>query len=594
MPLNPLHFLRSIRQRASVPGHTGHEVVRLTQLQRRLCLYLRALWAEDFPLRPMSSAYTGQRTGQRPYFDQKAIFLPDVHTGLHGLAFYRAAAAHCAAHLVHRQQLFDARALKPLQVVLIGLIEDARVEALAIRRFPGLKALWKQFHHATPQQGKTAGDYLDRLARALLDEDYADPDPWIAQGRSLFAAAQGQLDSNRIAWDIGIALAHSFTAKRIRFKPRHGVLAAHYRDDNHGCWEFPETKDRWRLALSYDTPDQVIQADREMGGDVVQQVIDQSISSDPRHDEGGGNLARRTSSAIPFLYPEWDYRVQREFPAWTTVFEKLARRGAPESIDEIAIEHRHIIQQMRYLLDAMHPQGVMRLRKLEDGDEVDHNAALDSLTDLRAGLEPSLRIMMRNTRKSRDLAVMVLLDLSQSTNNPVSGHEHTVLDLTRAATVLLAEAIEKVGDPFAIHGFCSNGRHDISYYRIKDFGLPYDETAKAQLAGMIGQLSTRMGPAIRHAATLLKQQLSKRKLLLVVTDGEPADIDERDAHYLRADTKRAVDKARSSGIIPYCISLDPCADQYVARIFGQRNYMVVDHVERLPERLPMLYAAITR
>jgi len=190
--------------------------------------------------------------------------------------------------------------------------------------------------------------------------------------------------------------------------------------------------------------------------------------------------------------------------------------------------------------------------------------------------------------------VMALLDLSQSTNNLVAGHGHTVLDLTRQATVLLAEAIQRVGDPFAIHGFCSNGRHDVAYYRFKDFGQAYDESAKARLAGMGGQLSTRMGTAIRHATRHLKHQQPIKKLLLVITDGEPADIDVYDPKYLRFDTKKAVEDARSSGIIPYCISLDPCADAYVSRIFGLRNYMVVDHVERMPERLPLLYAAITR
>jgi nitric oxide reductase activation protein len=158
----------------------------------------------------------------------------------------------------------------------------------------------------------------------------------------------------------------------------------------------------------------------------------------------------------------------------------------------------------------------------------------------------------------------------------------------------LADAIQKVGDPFAIHGFCSDGRHDVNYWRFKDFDQPYDDLAKARLAGMQGQLSTRMGTAIRHATAALKAQRSSKKLLLVITDGEPADVDVRDPQYLRHDTKKAVEAAARNGVSTYCMSLDPRADQYVSRIFGERHYLVVDKVERLPEKLPVLYAGLTR
>jgi len=149
-------------------------------------------------------------------------------------------------------------------------------------------------------------------------------------------------------------------------------------------------------------------------------------------------------------------------------------------------------------------------------------------------------------------------------------------------------------NPFAIHGFCSDGRHDVEYYRFKDFDQPYNEVPKMRLAGMAGQLSTRMGAAVRHASYSLKQQRAAKKLLLVITDGEPEDVDVRDPQYLRFDTRKAVEEAGRSGILTYCMSLDPRADQYVSRIFGMRNCMVVDHVMRLPEKLPLLYASLTR
>jgi len=490
-------------------------------------------------------------------------------------------------------------------MAVISVIEDARVEALSIRRFPGLKPLWAAFHTITPEQGASAGDYLNRLARALLDESYADDDAWIVRGRELFAEAVDRLDSNQTSWDIGVQLAHALQQMKLGFSPRTDVLTAPYRDDNRYFWEFEEFDLEKQLSAGFEKPKQVRkyvsvmemvnELDCELAGDDAGEVwmLDTPFWLD---QEGCtiNELEGREPIAEPYHYSEWDYQIQLERPSWVTVQEKRSGRGELEVIDEIVGRNKQLISRMKYLLDAMQPQGVQRIRKLEDGDELDINAAIMALTDIRMGNQPDPRVMMRSVRKTRDISVLVLLDLSESTNDKVAGKDYSVLDLTREACVLLADAIDKVGDPFAIHGFCSDGRHDVEYYRFKDFDHPYDEQPKARLAGMKGQLSTRMGAAIRHAAHYLRLQRSSKKLLIVLTDGEPADIDVRDPQYLRFDTKKSVEEAEKSGILTYCMSLDPRADAYVSRIFGQRNYMVVDHVERLPEKLPMLYAGLTR
>lgn len=582
-------------------------------VQRRINMYLRALWARDFFMRPTSGDFE-TREGYKPYIEGYLLHLPDAYDdfeGVNGVEMYRAAAAHCAAHLVSTQTPISAEGLNPLQMAIISVIEDARVEALAIRRFPGLKQLWGKLHTATPAQTATVGDYLNRLARALLDESYLDNDPWIAQGRVLFAGAQARLDSNLVSWDIGVTLAHSIKGKGLNFNARSDVLAAPYRDDNRYFWEFEEFDFNKSMSAGYETVQQVRkyvsvmemanEIDCELAGDDAQEIWVLGSELYPYEnigDESGGKsyneMEGKEPVSDPFHYAEWDYQIQLERPSWATVLEKRPKAGELQVIDDIAAKHKRIISQMKFLLDAMQPQGVTRIRKLEDGDEIDINAALASLVDLRMGIQPDPRIMMRSVRKIRDISVMVLLDLSESTNEKVAGQDHTVLDLTRQATVLLADAINKIGDPFAIHGFCSDGRHDVEYYRFKDFDQPYNELPKARLAGMTGQLSTRMGAAMRHATHHLKHQRSAKKLLLVITDGEPADVDIRDPQYLRYDAKKAVEEAGRSGIVTYCMTLDPRADQYVSRIFGAKNYMVVDQVERLPEKLPLLYAGLTR
>lgn len=213
---------------------------------------------------------------------------------------------------------------------------------------------------------------------------------------------------------------------------------------------------------------------------------------------------------------------------------------------------------------------------------------------LRIGLQPDARITMRTDIDRRSLSVLILLDLSASTNDEVRGSGRTILDLTREATARLAIAIAGIGDPFAIHGFQSDGRHDVRYVRIKEFDQPFDAGARGRLAGIEGGLSTRMGAAIRHAGAHLARRGETRRLLLVVTDGEPADIDERDPRHLRMDARKAVEDLRRIGVRTHCLTLDPQADRYVASIFGARGYTILERVARLPEALPDLFAALTR
>ena len=591
----------------------------LVDVQRRINMYLRALWARDFFMRPTSGDFE-TREGYRPYIEDYLLHLPDAFDDfapeegqepVPGLELYRATAAHCAAHVVETRVPISAEALNPMQMAVISVVEDARVEALSIRRFPGLKQLWSQFHTATPARNSTAGDYLNRLARALLDESYRDDDAWVNEGRMLFAAAQDKLDTNVTSWEIGVQLAHGLTQKKIPFNPRTDLLDAPYRDDNRYFWEFEEFDFNKAAGAGYESIKQVRkyvnvmemanEIDVETAGDDAEEIWVLSTELFPYEDigaESGGKsyneMEGKEPLSDPFHYSEWDYQIQLERPAWATVMEKRAKSGDIQLINDITAQYKREIHRMKFLLDAMQPQGVQRVRKLEDGDEIDINAAIASFIDIRLGNQPDPRIMMRSIRKTRDFSILVLLDLSESTNDLVQDQDYSVLDLTRRACVLLSDAISKVGDPFAIHGFCSDGRHDVEYYRFKDFDQHWDDEPKSKLAGMTGQLSTRMGTAIRHAGHHLKLQRSAKKLLIVITDGEPADVDVRDPQYLRMDTKKAVEDVAKHGVITYCMSLDPRADNYVSRIFGQKNYMVVDHVERLPEKLPLLYAGLTR
>ena len=250
-------------------------------------------------------------------------------------------------------------------------------------------------------------------------------------------------------------------------------------------------------------------------------------------------------------------------------------------------------RQLEKLLDLLKPQNRVRTRYQEEGSELDLDVALRSLIDWRAGAQPDPRILMSHRTDGRSIAVMVLLDLSQSLNDDVPGTGQTRLALSQQAVALLAWAIDRLGDPFALAGFHSNTRHDVRYQHIKGFGEPWADASKARLAALQAGYSTRMGAALRHAAHYLGAQTADKKLLLVLTDGRPSDVDVADDQALIHDTRQAVQELAQKGMHTHCISLDPQADAYVHDIFGT-HATVVDRVEQLPERLTRLFLGLTR
>ncbi|ACI97691.1 nitric oxide reductase activation protein NorD [Rhodospirillum centenum] len=577
--------------------------------QRRLGAFLRALWGRDFRLRPAAS----DQPGFRPFVDAGALHLPDAVDaagGLGGLDVLRAMAAHMAAHLLYRRRPLPVDGSAPAARFLIGLVEDARVEREALIRFPGLRRLWAPLLAANlpPFPGHPGMDLVEAAARALLDPAQRTGDAALDALVDRFHAGAGLPGAEEtLAITLGHDLHDLLSARRLL--PSLRILESHrlaYRDDNHLLWTAEAFDDFGDPAGDGEAQGQVRrrvglmefinETDVENAGEDAQEIWVLGTELFPYEDDGISFNERegRPPVSDPVRYPEWDDRGQHYRPDWVTLREHRPARGDPATIDAVLERHRGVTAQVRRIVDRLRPQGVERRRRLDDGDELDIGPAVDAMVMLRAGLQPDSRITRRSILHRRDLAVLVLLDLSASTNDPVRGSDTTILELTRDACTLLATAVSGIGDPFAIHGFASDGRQDVRYYRIKDFEQRFDGDARSRLAGLEGGLSTRLGTALRHAAHHLGRRPEAHRLLLVVTDGEPADVDERDPQHLRQDARRAVEELRAQGIRPFCLTLDPLADRYVARIFGINGYTVIDHVRRLPERLPGLFAALTR
>lgn len=580
--------------------------------QRKLNFYLRALWGRDFFLRPTGADYTEFK----PYIESRIFHMPDAVDDLGakenrvaGLELYRATAAHMAAHICYTDGPLSAEQLSPAQMFFIALLEDARVEYKAVKEFPGLKKLWKRllsFEYEEPVEHPTVA-VLEKVALMLLDDSVHSDDEELNRFTQRFHEQIGEKqDDNTYSWHMGMELFNIFSTRRevpsLRILERSRIS---YRDDNRYVWEFEEFD--WNAGNEYlpasqrqvrktvSVMEMANEVDCELAGDDAQEIWTCATEMYPYEDEGisFNEMWGKEPVSEPFHYQEWDYQIQLHRPDWVTVYERRQPKGDSQEIEDILTAYKPIAYRIKQIIDLLAPEGVQRVRNMEDGDEIDINAAIDAMVSIRMGEQPNPRITMRNVLNTRDLSVLVLLDLSESTNETMAGSDKTVLQLTREAATLVSTAIEGIGDPYALHGFASDGRHDVQYYRFKDFNQHFDDEAKSRLAGMKGGLSTRMGAALRHSGMHLLKRPERRKLILLVTDGEPADIDERDPQHLRHDTKKAVEELYSHGVLTYCLTLDPNADNYVKRIFGESNYTIIDNVDRLPEKLPTLFASLT-
>ncbi len=574
--------------------------------QRKLNFYLRALWARDFFLRPADTSHIGFR----PYLENRVLHLPDAVNDkfVKDIDLYRAIAAHMAAHLVYTREPLSAENLSPAQRFMVGFAEDARVEYCAKQDFPGLAKLWRSLHCQHKENPEHISILLlERLALALLDSSFVVNDAGIdAIAKQFHSDVESNKNDQHFSWNLGLEIFNKLAARKD--VPSLRLLESiriPYRDDNRFIWDFDEftwhndieyvPSNRRQVRKRVNLVEFVNELDVETAGDDAQEIWTLPTELFPYEDQGisFNQMEGKEPISVPFHYPEWDYQVQLHRPDWVTVYERGYPISNMEDIDQILLEHRPITSRIKQIVDRLRPEGMVRQRKLEDGDEIDINAAVEAITDIRMGNQPDPRITLKNMINSRDLAIIILLDLSESTNETLSGLEKTVLELTREASVLVSRAISGIGDAFAIHGFASDGRHDVRYYRLKRFNQAFDDEAKGRLAGMKGGLSTRMGAAMRHAGYHLSRRSEKRKMLLIVTDGAPSDIDERDPQHLRMDAKKAVEELNHQGIISYCLTLDHSADHYVQRIFGQNHYTIIDNVSRLPEKLPTLFASLT-
>ena len=318
-------------------------------------------------------------------------------------------------------------------------------------------------------------------------------------------------------------------------------------------------------------------------------------------DDAPDRIARSATGAMldpdgegevrKFVYREWDSTIGDYKPRWVCVEEQRMKEGPDEVVARI-IERRHgLIADVRKRFSALRPDGLVRRRDLTDGDELDMDRVLEHQMDRRVSGQGRDRLYTRRDRADRDVAVAFLLDQSSSTNESADGTSRRIIDVEKEALIVASEAIDALGDRFAIWGFSGYSREHVAFYVAKGFSDAWDDASRRRVGRMSFRMENRDGAAIRHATTLLRAEPARARILVLLSDGKPLDCgcDHYYDRYAQEDTRIALREARQFGIRPFCVTVDPTGPKYLPEMYGEVAFAVIDRVEDLPNRLLKVY-----
>ena len=338
-------------------------------------------------------------------------------------------------------------------------------------------------------------------------------------------------------------------------------------------------------------PDDIRELVREISNDLG--GIPSSYIDSAQKMAGSGNFhpgaeidaAGEEVTAGEKIYDEWDFRRQGFRKNWCHLIEKKVTSTKGSFVSATLEKYSGQIIQLKRQFEMMRTQHRF-IKRQRDGDDIDIEALIEALGDTRAGQVPSDRLFIRLLRDERDIATLFLVDMSSST-------EGWVGNALKESLIILCEALESLGDRYAIYGFSGMRRTRSIIFHVKDFEEAYTDEIKGRIAAISPVDYTRMGAPIRHFTQVLSRIDAKVRLLLILTDGKPEDYDDYKGEYAIEDTRHALIEAKSAGIHPFCITIDREAQDYMAHMLGEINYAFINDVKKLPLRVPEIYRTLT-
>jgi len=607
--------------------------VGLEEVRRRLELLLAGVYghpisiaAADAPRTPVARRLAGQvpphlrGNAPLPASDGVRILLPARLDPADGdpLTRYRVMAIQQAERLARGTALALPAGESPLVRDLYLLAEGAAVEEAVNRSAPGLASAHAAERAAAlarrpaPESLTPAEREVEALVRRVLSDRPvdalrglgADPTPaqslaWARQTAARLAAGGARYRGVPpvAAWGTVITAATGKAARRVLVQPyqpipktrkRNARIGPVGRSDQQGNDGDPSQTG----SDASDAPGQV--ADER--GNALMRAPDPDTAA--RGDQASAASARGGTASAEHdgpppgtPYPEWDMEAGRyQRPgAWVRVAQ--TRAGDPEWATGVLAAHAATVRRLREQFERLRARRI-RLAQQKDGEELDLAACVRALVDLRTGHTVSGRLYAAVRPARRELAILLLLDVSGSTSEPVPGGR--IIDVEKTAVLLAAEAFDALGDRYAILSFSGQNATHVRIRMLKDFAERNGDEVRARVAALGPEGYTRMGAAIRHGSALLARQGTGHRLLLIVSDGKPNDDDHYQGRYAVEDTRQAITEARAQGIFPFCLTVDSKASAYLPRIFGKTGHMILTHPEHLPLALVKVVRGLLR
>ena len=546
--------------------------------------------------------------------------------------------------------LFTSFSQPALAEDLFLLFEETRIQAHLQRAYPGLtKHL--QAYHGYLLQSQVPADLLEQAKRWRMGEPLMLSDSGLQ--RTLFEAIEGHRESAATVYDSVAALCGHYEAVLAHYE----LVESSYRETDESLVDWLNREQRveeWEEELE-DINEQLSQSmameiptgqEEEAvygdAGDGSQRQIDLDIKElkderdtlkrrvDMERSAVAHALGKSQGDARSFRYDEWDYLNRTYLRAWCRVFEQPLGTDGEDDIAPLKAVIRAYQNTVQRQLEQIRPTGLERIRRVQDGDELDLNAVIEARQDIRAGQSADERVYSRKERVQRDVSAIFLVDLSASTDDPIhppeprdwSNYEEDesdtragwyasfdeieeepeepgrkIIDLERGAMVVMAAALEALGDSYGIYGFSGYSKDNVELFIAKEPDDAFSHTTLKSIAAMAPKGSTRMGPAIRHATQKLMNTGSAMKVLMVISDGFPQDCDYgpvRGNHdYGVEDTAKALQESQQKGIETFCMTVDKSGHDYLKRMCPDERYMIIEEMEDLPSQLTKVYAALT-
>ncbi len=546
--------------------------------------------------------------------------------------------------------LFSCFSQPALAEDLFMQFEETRIQAHLQRAYPGLTKHLVT-HHAHLLTTEIPAGLLEYAKRWRMGEPLLPSDGEVE--RALFDAINAHRANATSVYDSVDALCRHYDAVLAHYEIAEGT----YREADESLVDWLNREQRveeWEEELE-DINEQLSQSmameiptgqEEEAvygdAGDGSQRQMDLEIKElkeerdtlkrrvDMERSAVAHALGKSQGDARSFRYDEWDYLNHTYLRAWCRVFEQPLNTGDQDDTAPLKAVIRAYQNTVQRQLEQIRPTGLERIRRVQDGDELDLNAVIEARQDIRAGQSPNERVYSRKERVQRDVSAIFLVDLSASTDDPIHPPEprdwtnyevdeadtragwfasfdeiaeepeesgRKIIDLEREAMVVMAAALEALGDSYGIYGFSGYSKDNVELYVAKEPDDGFSKATLQSIAAMAPKGSTRMGPAIRHAAQKLMNTGSAMKVLMVISDGFPQDCDYgpvRGNHdYGVEDTAKALQESQQKGIETFCLTVDKSGHDYLKRMCPDERYMIIEEIEDLPSQLTKVYTALT-